>query len=465
MDEGVNPRCETRGGMELMTIYKENYPKTRYGTLDYPGYLGRQDKKHISKMNKLPAMRMLHSPSKFISSALIPPSNAAHLCDDYGGCFAMEKDVPTALRSINDSKLASIVRQSLMRENFSIQGWKARKLDGGVSNPVSLGLYRFEGVGVDQGEWLDWSIILKVIQSPANQGYYNLNDDNDPAHWNYWKRELLVYQSGWLENLPEGITAPHCYEAVELPENIAGIWLEDVQDSFAGNWPLYRYALTARHLGRLNGTYISRRELPSYPWLSRNRTRQWLSSIAWRDFPWDHPRARQQFPALEVNYFRQMLQDQNHFLNKLEQLPNTVSHGDTYPTNFKSRRSARNQEQTVAIDWAMAGIEPLGDDLGQLVYGTYMNLKGYKLHDISHTLFTSYVNGLEDSGCRVDPKWIRFGYTVSAALRVGLFKLLLLRQAIDKEEDFIPHIVSPPLVTDSFESLMAEEAYQLLDVI
>ena len=448
-----------------MTIYKENYRKPRFNPPGYLEYTDKQVHKPLSRINKLPAIRLLRSPSKYVSSSVLNVPEIAHLSDDYRGCFAMEQDVAKALRAINDSKLAAIVRLSLKRENFNIEGWKARKLDGGIGNPVSLGLYRFEGVGVDKGEWLDWSIILKVIQSPSNLGYANFRDGDDPAHWDYWKRELLVYQSGWLESLPEGISAPHCFEAIELPGNIAGIWMEDVQDSFSGNWPLYRYALTARHLGRLNGTYISRRELPSYPWFSHNRTRQWLSTIAWRDFPWDHPRARQQFPALEVNSFRQMLQDHNRFLNRLEQLPYTVNHGDTYPANFKSRRSTRNQEQTVAMDWALAGIEPLGDDLGQLVYGTYMNLKGYKLHDISHTLFTSYINGLEDSGCRVDPKWVRFGYAASAAFRVGLFKLLLLRQMLDKEEDYTPHIISPPVVTDSFESVMADEAYQLLDLI
>lgn len=107
-------------------------------------------------------------------------------------------------------------------------------------------------------------------------GLYELRRGDEPSQWNYWKRELLIYQSGWLDGLPEGICAPHCYDAVEMPGNIAGMWLEDIKDTYAGSWPLHRYALAARHLGRLNGIYISRRELPSFPWLSKQRTRQWL---------------------------------------------------------------------------------------------------------------------------------------------------------------------------------------------
>ena len=449
----------------LMDIYKNSFHKHRYNSPGYPVYGGKQEQRRYVQANQLPSLKILRSPSQVVSASMMVAPEVIQMVDDYQGCFTMEYAVPTALRSINESKLAAIVRKSLKRDNFHILGWRVRRLDGGIGNPVSLGLFRFEGVGVDKKEWLDWSVILKVIQSPANLGHVNLGEGDDPAHWNYWKRECLIYQSGWLENLPEGISAPHCYEAVELPGNIAGMWLEDIHDSFTGAWPLYRYALTARHLGRLNGTYISRRALPSYPWLSSQRTHQWLSSIPWRDFPWEHPKARRQFPPQEENSFRCMLQDHKRYLTKLEQLPKTVSHGDTYPTNFKSQRSNHNQEQTVAIDWALAGIEPLGDDLGQLVYGTYLNLKGYKLQDISHTLFTSYINGLEDSGCRVDPKWVKFGYTVSAALRVGLFKLVLLKDAIDKEEDIIPNAASTPLVSDRFESIMAEEASQILDVL
>ena len=96
------------------------------------------------------------------------------VCIDYHGCFALENDIPAALRSINKSRLSSVVRQALNRNNFQIQGWRSRNLDGKAGNPVSLGLYRFEGVGVDRGEWLDWSVILKVIQSPFQPGLHEL---------------------------------------------------------------------------------------------------------------------------------------------------------------------------------------------------------------------------------------------------------------------------------------------------
>ena len=446
-----------------MDVYKIHDHRQNFSTPAYQGYLSREGQRQFG-VNNQTVVRNLRRNGSFSSTySNVTAPDAVRIYEDYQGCFTLETDMPTALRSINESKMSTIVRQSLNRSNFRIQGWRARKLEGGVGNPASLGIYRFEGVGSDRNEWIDWSILLKIIQSPANLGYDNYGEVQAQSHWNYWKRELLLYQSGWLETLPEGIRAPACYDAVEIPGNVGGIWLEDVKDSFTGNWPLHRYALAARHLGRLNGIYISRRELPTFPWLSRQRTRQWLKTIPWQEFPWDHPLVWQQFPNPGMDNFRSMLEESERFLARLEQLPKTVSHGDTNPINFISRRLPRNQEQTVAMNWSQTGIEPIGDDLGQLVYGTYKALKGYKLRDISDTLFTSYINGLQDSGCRVDTQLVRFGYVASAAFRMGLSKLVRLDGQLKREEDLVPQHTTHTFLAEPFESFMASEAYRLLD--
>ena len=221
-----------------------------------------------------------------------------------------------------------------------------------------MGLYRFEGSGLDGGERVLWSVILKAIQSPANVGWENMGEGDDPTHWNYWKRELLVYRSELLAALPEGIAAPRCYDSVELPGDVAWLWLEDIPDADEDTRSLDRYALIASHLGRLNGSFLSAGPLPDFPWLSVNRTRQWLTmEPPWQAIPWDHPLVRIRYPRPEANSFRRLLFESERFLAKLNLLPKTICHGDTYPTNFKSRRSPGGNEQTVALDWALVGIE------------------------------------------------------------------------------------------------------------
>jgi hypothetical protein len=376
----------------------------------------------------------------------------------------MDIDASSFIQSIDASTLMGVVRKALHRDTFQIVDWRVSQLGGGAGNPVSVGLYRFEGTGQDQSETIAWSVVLKIIQSPDNVGQSNMGEGDDQTHWNYWKRELLVYQSGFLKTLPEGITAPRCYAVTELPGNVAWLWLEDIVDSYEGAWSLDRYALTARHLGQLNGLYPVARPLPDAPWLSNHLIRQWMAGNFWQTIPWEHPRVLQRYPRPEVNAFRQMLLENERFFAKLERLPLTVCHGDTYPTNFKARAWQGDQPQTVALDWALIGIAPLGDDLGQFVFGVQTNLKEVKREDVDRALFESYIAGLRDSGCHVDPQWIRFGYTASAALRVGLFQLYLLNEELKQAEIGVEQAFERPASTACFEVAMAAEAFELLKI-
>jgi hypothetical protein len=371
----------------------------------------------------------------------------------------------SALQSIDTSTLTPIVRASLKRAAFTIQNWHMSQLGGGVGNPVSVGLYRFEGWGQDQGERIAWSVILKILQSPANEGLTDMGEGDDQSHWNYWRREPLIYQSGLLETLPNGMAAPRCFGVVDQPGNMVWLWLEDITDSNKEGWSLERYALTACHLGQLNGIYISQRSLPSFPWLSTNRTKSWLALIPWQTIPWDHSRVLERYPRPTVNSFRRMLAENERFLAALERIPKTICHGDTYPTNFIARQLPEGQQQTVALDWALAGIAPVGDDLGQLVFGAQANLKEANPTDVDKVLFESYLDGLRDSGCRIDPQLVRFGYTASAAFRVGLFQLFMLSEELMQSDNKIKQVAERSPVSDCFEVVMADEAYQLLDGI
>ena len=371
----------------------------------------------------------------------------------------------STLHSIDVSVLTPIARQSVHRDTFSIQGWQVSQLGGGVGNPVSLGLYRFEGTGQDQDEYIPWSVVLKIIQSPANAGWVNLGEGDDQTHWNYWKREPLVYQSGWLDTLPGDITAPRCFGIAEMPGNIIWLWLEDITDSYERAWPLDRYALAARHLGQLNGIYLYERSLPSFPWWGRGRIQHSLGLVPWQTIPWEHPQVLARYPRSGKNSFQRMLVENELFLTRLERLPQTICHGDTYPTNFMSRDLPTGVQQTVAFDWALAGIGPVGADLGQLVFGAQNNLQEVSPIEVDKALFESYLDGLRDSGCKVESQYIRFGYAAFAALQVGLFQVFLLGRGLEESETVAEPAVENSANLDCFEVIMAEEAYKLLETI
>ncbi len=375
----------------------------------------------------------------------------------------MTQDASSIIQSIDLTQVTAVARLAAGRDALQIRDWRVDPLGGGLGNPVSVGLYRFAGEGEADGEPIAWSAVLKILQSPANAGWVNMGEGDDPSHWNYWQREPLIYQSGLLDALPAGMAAPRCYGSVPLPGNFALLWLEDIHDAYQTAWPLARYALAARHLGELNGRYASGGARPSFPWFGRQISRQWAAFLPhWRDIPWAHPRVRQRYPQPEVNSFRRLLLDIDRVLDKLDELPQTICHGDTYPTNFMSRYLPDGREQTVALDWALMSIDPVGADLGQLVFGAQTNLPTVSPEEVTHTLFAHYLAGLRQSGCHVDPQQVRVGFNAFAALRIGLFQLYLLGEVLSQSELVVGEVAAPTAVPDCFEVLMAAEAGALL---
>lgn len=378
----------------------------------------------------------------------------------------MEIDEAFVLESTRLPVLTDIARQAAGVDGIDLQEWRVDQIGGGLGNPVSVGLYRVQGTGRAGDESVHWSTILKVIQSPANAGWSNMGEGEDQSHWNYWKRELLIYQSGLLDGLPDGLLAPRCYATIELAGNIACLWLEDVADADESAWPLDRYALTARHLGRLNGRFIAERRVPDYPWLSRNRIRQWaLGFPEWQAASWEHPLALARFPMPAAEALRRMHGEKERFIARLDKLPQTLCHGDTYPTNFKTRHEGDGPMQTVALDWALASIAPVGFDLGQLAFGAHLNLAGIRLADIDRVLFEGYLAGLRDSGCMADSAQVRFGYTASAALVITMFQMFMLDTYIQQTGSNGTAAADYPVPGECFEAAMATAAYELLETI
>ena len=309
----------------------------------------------------------------------------------------------------------------------------------------------------------NWSVILKIIQSPANVGRQNMGEGEDQTHWNYWKREWYAYQSDVFSNLPDDLCVPQCYKTYEIPGNIVFLWIEDIANSNDGNWTLEHFAFTARQLGKLNATYSSDNTLNGYPWLSIDRNRQWIKMMPnWREVLWDHPIMLDHYPPPEENPFRQMLMESELILSKLDLLPKVICHGDTYPTNFMARKGRNGKLQTVALDWALMGIQPIGDDLGQFVLGAINMLKGSDEDLIRKSLFDAYLAGLQENGMQIDPTLVRFGFMASAALRVGLFQIYLLNEDIKQTTNESGRKLRTEPPQECFEVKMAKQAYQFL---
>lgn len=159
--------------------------------------------------------------------------------------------------SVND--LAAPVHRRLGRDDAVITDWTSHRLVGGGEG---LGVWRLSGTAVTDGTVQPWSVILK--------GWPPQEPGTNPSAWNWPHRELELYRSGLLTDLPGGIQAPECYGDIEGPDGSVWLWLEEIEDPGEKRWSLDRYAMVARHLGQFNGAYLAGYDLPTNPWLSRH---------------------------------------------------------------------------------------------------------------------------------------------------------------------------------------------------
>ena len=258
-------------------------------------------------------------------------------------------------------------------------------------------------------ERIPWSIILKIVFRSAE-----LDSGT---------REARAYQSGLLADLPGGMAAPHCLAVEEQAGHELWIWLEELTDHVGQPWPLARYRLAARHLGRFNGAYLAGRPLPADPWLSRGFLRAWVTrratSAAKLPGIREHPLVRRAFPPAVADGVLRLWRDMDTLLDALDQLPQTLCHLDANPSNLFARRGVGGQEQTVAVDWECVGVAPLGVEIVGIVSSGLMRgmVEMAAARELDELAFAGYLTGLHETGWKGDPQVVRFGYTAASALR------------------------------------------------
>lgn len=115
--------------------------------------------------------------------------------------------------------VTGLMCQVLGRQEIELLKWQIQEMSDWTGAATS-GVYRVSGTGRDQGQEVEWSLILKAIsRTPAGKAPAG----SEQEHVLYWKREALVYQSDLLDDLPGGLRGPVCYSIME--QSHAGLLL------------------------------------------------------------------------------------------------------------------------------------------------------------------------------------------------------------------------------------------------
>jgi hypothetical protein len=334
------------------------------------------------------------------------------------------------------------VRDLLGRPGATVAAFVARPVEYPNVSPAARQLVKVTGTARDGDEILPWSLVLKAFRHPEDPDHLV----DDPSHYEYWRREPLFFESGLSADLAPGLSAVPCHGVHWRTDDEVWIWLEELTDDHPEGWPPERFVLAAHHLGEFGGAYAAGRALPSAPWLASTRSIQVQYSIVnpavrapvLEALESPHRRARKAFGA---QHGRQALRDaflrQAAFLDTLDAAPRTLCHNDTMAANLFARQGAGGASETVAIDWALVGIGPLGGDLAQLVAGSacFFRAPVDDLDRLDRQTFEAYLEGVKEGGARVASSEVRLACLVTILCQWSAVVAFHLIQAVDPAEE------------------------------
>jgi hypothetical protein len=321
-------------------------------------------------------------------------------------------DVDQQVQALDHPTLVPLVRQALRRDDAELVSWEYRRIPHLLGDAALSKVYRLAGTARVGAEIRPWSVILKALTRPV-----------DPAATPVWDREIAAFRSGLLDNLPRGLAAPRCYAIEERPVAV-WLWQEDVAEEQEGCWPVARFGLAARHLGRFSGRSLAG-PLPDAPWLSRAVLRGradrnaafWSGQVPVRD----QALLDRLFPGGLLDRARRVWDERHALLDTLDRLPQTLVHGDADRRNLFARRGPGGADETVAIDWAWLGVAALGADLSEVVAAStiWFQADPRDLPALAEACLEGFAAGLADAGWAGDARLARVGFAVRTALNAG----------------------------------------------
>lgn len=356
--------------------------------------------------------------------------------------------------------LSNVVRQLIGDATATIGAWTQQPLQEGFSGFV---VERFQGHAQTATGEQPWSLIRKIITPSGGS--------TAPEARDYWQRELLVYQSGLLADLTEGLAAPRCLAIDNPAGDEFRLWLEDIGTVDGSTWPLERYGLAARHFGRWNGTFLTQRALPPEVWWGGTDVaeRLALAEAGIAELPQlrHNPLFVDLLTGDRVERIQRLWAERATLLASLAQLPRTLCHRDAFARNLMSRTRLDGRAETVALDWGMAGEGLLGEELVPLFNATltFVAIPIDQIAELDRLIFTGYMAGLRDAGWQGDERLVRFGFTALVALKAGVADPAIKMPNVARRAAALPPDVEPPrLLNPGGYAQAAAVGHYLLDL-
>jgi hypothetical protein len=348
---------------------------------------------------------------------------------------------------VSARRLRAIVAKALHCADVTLTSVDADVVDYPIGSIATGALLRCHGTAIDErGQRRPWSIFVKQLQSARVWPLLHVVPAHLQARWVDefpWRLEIEAQQSAALDAvLPDGIRKPELYKLVEIDQDHAALWMEDVAVA-SEPWTIERYVRAARLLGIIAGrrgsgfeTALGDLTHARTPGASireyvLGRVAHGLIPLLSRDDYWAHPALLAELAhAGEISMRSDLVAASRRlegWLARMNGLPQTLAHGDASPQNLLVPRS--EPDTFIVIDWGFTSLASVGFDLGQLLVGL-VNVGEVPFSDLAaivEAIVPAYTDGLVSTGFEATSEQVREGFIVSVLSR-SLFCALPLEE-------------------------------------
>ena len=301
--------------------------------------------------------------------------------------------------------------------------WRREALRHNSGNAVTVDVARYRGE--------DWSVVGKHVGTGAGApGARHWAASNEPAHWNYWRREIEAYRSGLAERAyaGAGIAGPALLHSADRPGGGTMLWLADATGRPGTQWSVDDVAAAAGALGRGQGAYLAGRALPDVGWLSRRFLRQYVTSrpadgsVLYDAESWQQPLVAEAYVGLAPG-LRELWERREWLLDLVEWLPQTLAHCDVWPANMlrdvRPATMSRDGGAITLLDWSFVGLGAVGEDAGNLVTDSVWDgwLPAQALPELAERVWRAYLGGLRTAGWTGPERLARLGFCAGGAVK------------------------------------------------
>jgi hypothetical protein len=350
-------------------------------------------------------------------------------------------DINRELSTTRPHALRDAVRLVLADPSADVIDFRLEELPAGAGNPTSAGLWRAKGFARSAGDVVEWSLVIKAVTLPTDTVF----DHDDPTFLNYWRREIDVFRSAVLRELPAGLERPAFYGDVDLDlaDRYALLFMEDLGAISRDEWKVDSYLFAAGRLAAWERPWL-RAAQDVEPWLRGDVSRNWVALA--RNY-YDHYMSLAQAgdPALAafslqtcdpvVRPLLRLINDPESLLAPLDRLPQVMCHNDPNIDNLVIRRAAGQEPSLVMFDVQWVSTSGVGTELGQLLTQVPTSMEGLTRIDIERQVIDAYLAELNADESSVTRAQVEFGFSASAALRQFHFAAALLGEEMDAAID------------------------------